>query len=228
MLHHVWDLSFLTGNWCEDWGEGLSLYPLHWKCGVVTTALPGKLQGRVFQARDSSLFICSGDEHDARVVMMEWGPPVWREDELQSRSGQLLLCFRPFAIPWTAAQQASLSITSPQGLFRLRSIESAMPAHHLILCRPFSSYLQSFPASGSLPLSQFFTSGGQSIGASASVHLVNIQDWSPSRWTGWISLQSKGLSRVFSSITVEKHQFFGAQLSLWSNSHIRTWPLEKS
>ena len=81
---------------------------------------------------------------------------------------------------------------------------------------PFSSCLQSFPASGSFPMSQFFTSGGQSIGISASVSVlpVYIQDWSPLGWTGWISLQSKGLSRVFSNTTVQKHQFFGIQLSL--------------
>ena len=91
------------------------------------------------------------------------------------------------------------------------------------------SWLQSFPASGSFPMSQFFTSGGQSIGASASASLLpmNIQDWFPSGWTGWISLQSKRLSRIFSTTTVSKHQFFGAQLSLWSNSHIHTWLLEK-
>ena len=90
---------------------------------------------------------------------------------------------------------------------------------------PFSSHLQSFPASGSFPISQFFTSGGQSIGtlASASVFPMDIQDWFPLRWTGWISLQSKGLSRVLSNTTVQKHQFFGAQLSFSSNSHIHTW-----
>ena len=94
---------------------------------------------------------------------------------------------------------------------------------------PFSSCLQPFPASGSFPMSQFFTSGGKSIGASASVSVLsmNIQDWSPLGWTGWISLQSKGLSRVLSNTTVQKHQFFGAQLSLWSNPHIHTWLLEK-
>ena len=81
---------------------------------------------------------------------------------------------------------------------------------------PFSSCLQSFPASGSFPMSQFFTSGGQSFGASASTSIcsMNIQDWFPLGWTGWISLQSKGLSRVFSNTTVQKHQFFGTQLSL--------------
>ena len=94
---------------------------------------------------------------------------------------------------------------------------------------PFSSHLQSFPASVSFQMSQLFTSGSQSIGVSpsASVLLMNIQGWSPLGWTGWISLQSKGLSRVFSNTTVQKHQFFGAQLSLESNSHIHTWILEK-
>ena len=94
---------------------------------------------------------------------------------------------------------------------------------------PLSSCLQSFPASGSFPLSQFFTSGGQSIGvsASASVLPINIQDWFPLGLNGWISLQSTGLSRVFSNTTVQKHQFFGTQPSLWSNSHIHTWLLEK-
>ena len=94
---------------------------------------------------------------------------------------------------------------------------------------PFSSCSQSFPASGSFQMSQLFTSGGQSIGVSASTSVlpVNIQGWSPLEWTGWISLQSKGLSRVFSNTTVQKHQFFGAQLSSKSNTHIHTWPLEK-
>ena len=94
---------------------------------------------------------------------------------------------------------------------------------------PFSSCLQSFAASGSFPISQFFAFGGQSIGASASasVLLMNIQDWGPLGWTGWISLQSKGLSRVFSNTTVQKYQFFGTQLSSQSNSHIHTWLLEK-
>ena len=93
---------------------------------------------------------------------------------------------------------------------------------------PFSFCLQSFPASESFQMSQFLASGGQSIGvsASASVFSMNIQDWSPSGWTGWISLPSKELSRVFNT-TVQKHQFFSTQLSLQSNSHIHTWPLEK-
>ena len=91
------------------------------------------------------------------------------------------------------------------------------------------SCLQSFPASGSFQMSQLFTSGGQSTGVSASALVLpmNIQDWFPLGLTGWISLQSKGLSRVFSNTTVQNHQFFGSQLSLWSNSHIHTWLLEK-
>ena len=92
----------------------------------------------------------------------------------------------------------------------------------------YLSCLQSFPASGS-SMSQFFTSGGQSIGASASASFlqINIQDWYPLGLSGLISMQSKGLWRVFSNTTDQKHQFFGAQLSLWSNSHIHTWLPEK-
>ena len=94
---------------------------------------------------------------------------------------------------------------------------------------PFSSCPQSFPLSGSCQMSLLFASGGQSIrlSASTSVLPMNIQDWSLLGWTGWISLQSKGRSRVFSNTTVQKHQFFGTQLSLQSNSHIPTWLLEK-
>ena len=105
--------------------------------------------------------------------------------------------------------------------------DAIQPSHPLL--SPFSSSLQSFPALGSFPMNQFFTSGGQSIGvsASASVLPMNIQDWFPLGLTGWIFLQSKGLSRVFSNTAVQKHQFFNTQLSLWSNSHIHTWLLEK-
>ena len=223
---------------------------------------------------------------------------------VQFSSVQFLSHVWLFATPWTAARQASLSITNSQSLLKLMSIESVMPSNHLILCCPFllllqsfpasgsfpmswflcvwwpkywsfsfsisqfshsvmsdslrpyglqhtrppcpsstpwpwsnlcpssqwchptisssvisfSSHLQSFPASRSFPKSQFFDSGGQSIGASAlaSVLPMNIQDWSTLRWTGWISLQFKGLSRVFSNTTVQKHQFFNRKLSLWS------------
>ena len=94
---------------------------------------------------------------------------------------------------------------------------------------PFSSCPQSLPAAESFPMSQVFSWGGQSTGVSASASFLtkNTQGWSPLEWTGWISLQSKGLSRVFSNTTVQKHQFFGSQLSSQSNSHIHTWPQEK-
>ena len=126
--------------------------------------------------------------------------------------------------PWTAARKASLSITNSRSLLKLMSIESVRPSTISSSVIPFSSCLQSFPASGSFPMSQFFASGGQSIGASASASVLpmNIQDRFPLGWTGWISLQSIRLSRVFSNTTVQKHQFFSAQLSLESNSHIHT------
>ena len=135
---------------------------------------------------------------------------------------------RLFATPWTAAFQASLSITKSWNLHKIMPIKSVMPSNHLILGHPLSC-LQSFPAKWSYPMSQLFASGGQSIGVSTSTSVLpmNIQHWFPLGWTGWISLQSKGLSRVFSNITVQKDQFFSIQLSLWSNSHIHTWLLEK-
>ena len=120
--------------------------------------------------------------------------------------------------------QQARPITNSQSLLKLMSIESVMSSNRLILCVPFSSCLKSFPVAGSFPISHFFTSGGQSIGvsASASVLPMNIQDWISLGWTGWISLQSKGLSRVFSNTTDQKHQLFGAQPSSQSNSHIHT------
>ena len=115
---------------------------------------------------------------------------------------------------WTAAHQASLSFTMSQSLLKLMCIESVMPANRLIFCHPLLLPSQSFPASRSFRMSQLFTSGGQSIGvsASASVLPMNTQDWSPLGWTGCISLQSKGLSRVFSNTTVQKHQSLALNL----------------
>ena len=130
-----------------------------------------------------------------------------RSSTLQFSSVQSLSHPRLFETPWTAAHQASLSITNSQNQPKHVSIESVMPSNHLILCLPFS-HLQSFPASGSFQRSQLFASGGQSTGVSASVFPMNIQNWFPLQLTGLI-LQSKGLSRVFSNTTVQKHQFFG-------------------
>ena len=144
------------------------------------------------------------------------------------RSNQSLSHVWLFATPWTAAHQVSLS---PIPRAYSNSCPSHQWCHPTILSPvvPFSSSLWSFPASGSFPVSWFFTSGGQSIGvsASASVLPMNSQDWSPLGWTGWISLQSKGLSRVFSNTTVQKHKFFSSQLSSQFNSHIHIWPEEK-
>ena len=138
-------------------------------------------------------------------------------------SVQSFSCVQLFATPWTAARQASLSTTNscPLSWWCHLAISSSVV--------PFSSCPQSFPASGSFLMSQLFASGGQSTGVSASTSVLpmNTQDWSPLGWTGWISLQSKGLSRVFSNTTVQKHPFFGTQPSSQSNSHIHTWPLEK-
>ena len=133
----------------------------------------------------------------------------------QFNSVQLLSRVPLFVIPWIAALQASLSISNSRSPPKLMCIESVMLLAISSSVVPFSSCPQSLPASGSFPMSQFFASGGQSIGvsASASVLPMNTQDWSPLEWTGWISLQSKGLSRLFSNTTVQKHQFFGAQPS---------------
>ena len=127
----------------------------------------------------------------------------------QCSSVQSLSRVQLFVTPWTAAHQASLPIANSQSFLKLMSSELVMPSNHLILCHPLL-----LPSSGSFQMSQFFASGSQSIGVSASTSVLpmNIQDWFPLGWTGWISLLSKGLSRVFSNTTVQKHQFFGAQL----------------
>ena len=129
-------------------------------------------------------------------------------------------------IPWTAACQAFLSITNSWSLSDSCPLSRWCHPPISSSVMPFSSCLQSY--SSSFPVSQFFATGGQSIGvsASSSVLPMNIQDWFSLGWTGWISLQSKGFSRVFSNTTVQKHQFFVSQLSLWSNSHIHAWLLE--
>ena len=120
-----------------------------------------------------------------------------------------------FATPWTTARQASLSITNSWSSPKICPLSQWCHPTILSSVDPFSSYPQYFPASGSFQMSQLFASGGQSIGVSASKSVLpmNTQDWSPLGQTGWISLQSKGLSRVFSNTTVQKHQFFGTQLS---------------
>ena len=144
-------------------------------------------------------------------------------------SVQLLSCIWLLTTPWTVACQASLSITNSQSLLKLMSIKSVMPSNHLILCCPLL-LLHSI-----LPNIRVFSNESVLhirwptywVSASASVLPVNIQDWFPLGLTDLISLQPKGLSRVFSNTTVQRHQFFDTYLSLWSNSHIHTWLLEK-
>ena len=129
------------------------------------------------------------------------------------------------------SQHARRPCPSPTPRVHPNSCASSQWCHPAISSSvdPFSSCPQSLPASGSFPMSQLFAWGGQSIGvsASASVLPMNTQDWSPLGWAGWVSLHSKGLSRVFSNTTVQRHQFFGTQPSSQSNSHIHTWPQEK-
>ena len=149
--------------------------------------------------------------------------------DIQFSSVQSLSRVRFFVTPWITAPQATCPSPTP-GVYSdsCQSSQWCHPAKSSSVI-PFSSCPLSHPASGSFPMSQHFAWGGQSIGVSAlaSVLPMNIQDWSPLEWTGWISLQSKGLSRVFSNTTVQKHQFFGAQISSQFNSPIHTWPLEK-
>ena len=153
---------------------------------------------------------------------------VWLKCNGWGFAVQLLRGGQLFAIQWTAAHQASVCFTISLSLLKFMAIESVMLSNHFIFCLCLFSCLPSFPASESFPVSQLFASGGQNCGASpsASVLPVNIQGWFPLRWTGFISMQSKGLSRVFSSTAVWRHQFFGAQAFLWSNSHISIWLLE--
>ena len=135
-----------------------------------------------------------------------------------------------FATPWTAAHQAALSLSSRVCSNSCPWSQWCHPTTSSSVA-PFSSCPQSFPASGSFPMNQLFASGVQSIGVSASASVlsmnINIQGWFPLGLTGLISLKSKGLSQVFSSTTVQKHQFFSTQPALWSSSHIHTWPLER-
>ena len=132
-------------------------------------------------------------------------------------------------IPWTTAHQASLSFTNSRSWLKLVSIKSVMPFNYLILCHPLLRSPSIFPS-----IRVFANESVLCIrwpkycSFSFSILPMNTQDWSALGWTCWISLQSKGLSRVFSNSTVEKHQFFSTQLCLWSNSHTHTWLLEKS
>ena len=148
---------------------------------------------------------------------------------VQFSSVQSLSRLRLPATPWITARQASMSITNSRSSLRLMSIEAVMPSSHLILCCPLL-LLPPIPPSIRVSSNESTLRMRWPKYWSFSFSIIpsnQHQDWSPLEWTGWISLQSKRLSRVFSSTTVQKHQFFSAQLSSQSNSHIHTWPLEK-
>ena len=150
---------------------------------------------------------------------------IWDQSGSQFTHSVLSDFLRPHGL-----QPARLPCPSPTPRASSNTCPLSPWCHPTISASVVPSFcLQSFPDSGSFPMRKFFASGGQSIGASASASALpmNIQDWFPLGLTGWTSLQSKGLSRVFSNTTVQKHQYFGAQLSLWSSSHIHTWLLEK-
>ena len=173
---------------------------------------------------------------------------IWIKHKTENRNNANYLYVRKIYLKMFSSVQFSHSVVSdfsrPHELQHIRppcpspipgvypnSCPSSQWCHPAIISSvvPFSSCPQFLPASESFPMSQLLAGGDQSIGVSAiaSVLPKNTQDWSPLEWTGWISSQSKGLSRVFSNTTVQKHQFFSAQLSSQSNSHIHTWPLEK-
>ena len=149
---------------------------------------------------------------------------TWRN---QFSSVQLLSCIPLIAIPWTRARQATKSAANSRSFLKFMSIETMIPSNHLILCHPFLLLPSIFPSIKLFSNESVLHISGQSTGVSASASVIpmNIQNWSP--LTGWVFLHSKGLSRVFSNTTVQKHQFFSAQLSSQSNSHIHTWLLEK-
>ena len=170
------------------------------------------------------------------------------QSQIHTLSFNGLRCFPPFSLSQLSVQFSSVAqscptLCDPMNHHTRPPFPSPTPGVHSNSCPssrwchpaisssivPFSSCSQSLPASGSFPMSQLFAWGGQSTGVSASASILpkNTQDWSPLGWTGWISLQSRALSRVFSNTTVQKHQFFSAQLSLYSNSHIHSWLLEK-
>ena len=171
-------------------------------------------------------------EYPQKGHLMSWGAMAWYGHWagfwFQFSSVQSISRVRLFGTPWIAACQASLSITISRSSNSRPSSQWCHPAISSFVI-PFSSCPQSLPASESFLMSQLFARGGQSTGVSALASFLpkDTPGWSPSEWTGWISLQSKGLSRVFSNTTVQKHQFFGPRPSSQSNSHIHTWPQEK-
>ena len=186
------------------------------------------VQKPIFESLKYQKFKVPGNVISHRLWDCPWLKIV-SKPSVQFSSVQSLNCVRLLATPWIAARQASLSITN-SGVHS-DSRPSSQWCHPAISSSvvPFSSCPQSLPASESFPIGQLFAWDGQSTGVSAITSFLpkKSQGWSPSEWTGWISLQSKGLARVFSNTIVQKHQFFSAQPSSQSNSHSHTWLPEK-
>ena len=198
MTRYVKCLAFLNFN-CSWY-----IYIVRYFCLSMSEGNPGPMGCKTIQRPLNN----EVQIKQSRIKQNDWeGAPVTEG----FGSAQLLSHVQFFATPWIAACQASLSTTVSWSSLKLMSIESVMPAISSSVV-PFSSCPQSLPASDTFPMSQLFAWGGQIT--LASVLPKNTQNWSPLEWTGWISLQSKGLSRVFSNTTVQKHQFFGTQLSL--------------
>ena len=195
------------------WRSWESVWPMHW-CKAYVDRKP-KLGRSSMQAGEKAYSKFGLLKWFAGNIRDHFYSELWLE-LIMLQSVQSLSCVRFFATPWIAARQAFLSITNSWSSLKFMSIESVMPSSHLIFCRPLLLLTPIPPSIRVFPMSQLFTSGSKSIGVSASTLVLpmNTQDWSSFGWTGWISLQSKGLSRVFSNTTVQKHQFFGAQLSL--------------
>ena len=229
--------KWINIRWSKYWSFSFNISPSNEHSGLISFRMDwldllvaqGTLKSLLLHSSKASIlqhsaFFIVQLSQETVIVMRVVLPWLYYLFKVQSLS-----CVRHFATPWIAARQASLSITN-SGVHP-NSCASSWWYHPAISSSvvPFSSCPQSLPSSGSFPINQLFSWGGQSIGvsASASVLPMNTQDWSPLGWIGWISLQSEGLSRVFSNTTVQKHQFFGTQLSSQSNSHIHTWPLEK-
>ena len=210
----IWDRNLYTFRYFCTW------FPL-----TGETSCPTETDSQyIAKCKDHNPWLVPNVE-DKEVLSVKGGRICYHQGNyFQFSSVQSLSHVRLFATPWITACQASLSITNSRSLLKLMSIKSVTPSSHLILCRPLLLPPPILPASESFSMSQLIETP---VSASASVLPMNTQDWSPLGWTGWISLQSKWLSRVFSNTTVQKHQFFGTQLSSQCNSHIHMWPLEK-
>ena len=206
--------------------EWMSLKQVSRPLWRIDTALESHLLCELLGERERDFISCA-DTKSSVLSMLCWKPSQWLFSSIQFSRSVMSDSLGPHGLQHTRSP-----CSSPAPRIYPNSCPLSQWYHPTISSSviPFSSHLQSLPASGSFPMSQFYRAGGQSIGviASASIFPMNIQDWFPLGWAGWVFFLSKGLSRVISNTTVQKHQLFAAQLSLWTNYHIHTWLLEKS